>query len=149
MVERDGQLVAALIHHRSLEEDPLLVEAAAAAAALALENERRLAALAEAQARIQALIDAFPDLIFRMDRDGVYLEYKGRPEDLAVPPDAADRAHGRTTSCPTDVADQIVGGIRRAIDTGELVTGRVPRSSSTASRATSRRASSRRGTRRS
>ena len=55
------------------------MEAVAAAAALALENERRLVALRKAQARIQALVDAFPDLIFRMSRDGEYLEYKGNP----------------------------------------------------------------------
>jgi PAS domain S-box-containing protein len=122
MVERDGHPVAALIHHRSLEEDPLLVEAVAAAAALALENERRLAALAKAQARIQALLDAFPDLIFRMDRDGEYLEYKGRPEDLAVPPDELIGARAHDV-LPRDVADQLVGGIQRAIDTGEIVTG--------------------------
>jgi PAS domain S-box-containing protein len=122
MVERDGRPVAALIHHRSLEEDPLLVEAAAAAAAMALENEQRLAALAKTQIRIQALVDAFPDLIFRMDRDGTYLEYKGRPEDLAVSPDdlIGSRAHD---VLPGDVADQVVGGVRRAIDTGEIVTG--------------------------
>jgi PAS domain S-box-containing protein len=122
MVERDGHPVAALIHHRSLEEDPLLVEAVAAAAALALENERRLVALANAQARIQALLDAFPDLIFRMDRDGAYLEFKGKPEDLAAP---ADQLIGATTHdiLPRDVADQLVSGIRRAIDTGEIVTG--------------------------
>ena len=122
MVERDGHPVAALIHHRSLEEDPLLVEAVAAAAALALENERRLAALAKAQARIQALIDAFPDLIFRMDREGVYLEYKGKPEDLAVPPDQLIGAKAHDV-LPRDVADLLVGGIQRAIDTGEIVTG--------------------------
>jgi len=87
MVERDGRTVAALLHHRSLEEDPLLIEAVAAAAALALENERRLAALAKAQARNRALLDAVPDLMFRMSRDGVYLEYKGRREDLAAPPE--------------------------------------------------------------
>ena len=122
MVERDGHPVAALIHHRSLEEDPLLVEAVAAAAALALENERRLAALAKAQARIQALLDAFPDLIFRMDREGVYLEYKGKPEDLAVPPDQLIGAKAHDV-LPREVADQLVGGIQRAIDTGEIVTG--------------------------
>jgi PAS domain S-box-containing protein len=122
MVERDGKPVAALIHHRSLEEDPLLVEAVAAAAALALENERRLVALAKAQARIQALVDAFPDLIFRLDRDGRYLEYKGRPEDLAVPPDQLIGARAHDV-LPREVADQLVGGIQRAIDTGEIVTG--------------------------
>ena len=121
MVERDGQPVAALIHHRSLEEDPLLVEAVAAAAAMALENEQRLAALADAQARIQALVDAFPDLIFRMDRDGKYLEFKGRPEDLAVPPDRLVGAKAHDI-LPREVADHLVAGIRRAIDTGEPVT---------------------------
>jgi PAS domain S-box-containing protein len=122
IVELDGRPVAALIHHRSLEDDPLFVEAVAAAAALALENERRLVALRKAQARIQALVDAFPDLIFRMSRDGEYLDYKGKTEDLAVPPDELIGAKAHEI-LPLDVADQLVGGIRRAIDTGEVVTG--------------------------
>ena len=122
MVVRGGQPVAALIHHRSLEEDPLLVETVAAAAALALENERRLAALAKTQARIQALVDAFPDLIFRFDREGVYLEYSGREDDLVVPADELIGAKAHDV-LPRDVADQLVGGIQRAIDTAELVTG--------------------------
>ena len=120
MVERDGRVVAALIHHRSLEEDPTLVQAAAAAAALALENESRLAALAKAQTRIQALVDAFPDLIFRMSRDGRYLEFKGRPEDLAVAPDELIGARFHDV-LPNDVADQLLAGVERAIDTGEIV----------------------------
>jgi PAS domain S-box-containing protein len=122
LVEREGRPVAALIHHRSVEEDPQLVEAVAAAAAMALENESRLAALADTQARIEALLDAFPDLIFRMSRDGVYLEYKGKPEDLAVPPDQLLGAKAHDI-LPRDVADQVVGGIQQAIDTGEIVTG--------------------------
>ena len=122
MVEREGRTVAALIHHRSLEEDPLLVESAAATAALALESERRHAALAKAQARNRALLDAVPDLMFRMTRDGVYLEVKGRAEDLAVPPSEliGSSAH---EILPKDVADPLVEGVRRAIDTGEIVTG--------------------------
>jgi PAS domain S-box-containing protein len=120
MAERDGQVVAALIHHRSLEEDRLFVEAAAAAAALALENERRLAALAEAQARNRALLDAVPDLMFRMDRDGNYLEYKGAREDLAVPPEQLIGSNVRDV-LPSDVADRFVEDIRRAVDTGKLM----------------------------
>jgi PAS domain S-box-containing protein len=122
MVEREGRTVAALIHHRSLEEDPLLVESAAATAALALESERRHAALAKAQARNRALLDAVPDLMFRMTRDGVYLEYKGRAEDLAVPPNQLIGASAHDI-LPKDVADPLVEGIRRAIDTGEIVSG--------------------------
>ncbi|HEU4448863.1 MAG TPA: PAS domain-containing protein [Gaiellaceae bacterium] len=122
IVEREGRPVAALIHHRSLEEDPLLVEAAATAAAFTLENERRHAALAKAQARNRALLDAVPDLMFRMDRDGTYLEVKGEPEDLAGPPEelVGSRAH---EVLPPEVAGPLVEGIRRAIDTGEGVTG--------------------------
>jgi PAS domain S-box-containing protein len=122
LVERDGKTVAALIHHRSLEEDPLLVESAAVAAALALESERRLAALARAQARNRALLDALPDLMFRMDREGAYLEFKGPEEDLAVPADELVGAKAHDI-LPQDVADQLVLGINRAIDTGEVVTG--------------------------
>jgi PAS domain S-box-containing protein len=122
MVEREGRTVAALIHHRSLEEDPLLVESAAATAALALESERRHAALAKAQARNRALLDAVPDLMFRMTREGVYLEYKGRAEDLAVSPDQLIGASAHDI-LPKDVADPLVEGIKRAIDTGEIVTG--------------------------
>ena len=122
MVEREGRTVAALIHHRSLEEDPLLVESAAATAALALESERRHAALAKAQARNRALLDALPDLMFRMTRDGVYLEFKGPAEDLAVPPDQLIGASAHDI-LPKDAADPLVEGIRRAIDTGEIVTG--------------------------
>jgi PAS domain S-box-containing protein len=122
MVEREGRTVAALIHHRSLEEDPLLVESAAAAAAFALESERRLAALAKVQARNRALLDAVPDLMFRMDRDGTYLEVKGAPEDLVVPREQliGARAHD---ILPQDVADLLVEGIRSTIETGEVVTG--------------------------
>ncbi|MGH3015053.1 MAG: PAS domain-containing sensor histidine kinase, partial [Gaiellaceae bacterium] len=122
MVEREGRTVAALIHHRSLEEDPLLVESAAAAAAFALESERRLAALAKAQARNRALLDAVPDLMFRMDRDGTYLEVKGADEDLVIPREQliGVRAHD---VLPHDVADVLVEGIRSTIETGEVATG--------------------------
>ena len=122
MVEREGRTVAALIHHRSLEEDPLLVEAAAAAAAFALESERRLAALAKAQARNRALLDAVPDLMFRMDRDGTYLEVKGVEEDLVVPAEELIGALAHDV-LPYDVADLIVEGIRSTIETGEVATG--------------------------
>jgi PAS domain S-box-containing protein len=122
MVEREGRTVAALIHHRSLEEDPLLVESAAAAAAFALESERRLAALAKAQARNRALLDAVPDLMFRLDRDGTYLEVKGADEDLVLPREQliGARAHD---ILPPDVADLLVAGVRSAIETGKVVTG--------------------------
>jgi signal transduction histidine kinase len=59
MVERDGERIGALVHDRSLCEEPELVSAAAAAAALAMANERleaelraRLEDLSESRARL-------------------------------------------------------------------------------------------------
>jgi signal transduction histidine kinase len=59
MVERDGERIGALIHDRSLCEEPELVSAVAAAAALAMANERleaelraRLEDLSESRARL-------------------------------------------------------------------------------------------------
>ena len=50
-VERDGERIAALVHDESLLEDAHLIDAVVAAAGLALENERRLAALARSETR--------------------------------------------------------------------------------------------------
>jgi signal transduction histidine kinase len=64
VLERGGEAVAALIHDRSLENDPTLVAAVAGAAALAIENERlradilvRLAEVRESRARLVTVAD--------------------------------------------------------------------------------------------
>jgi PAS domain S-box-containing protein len=88
MVERNGERIAAIIHDVSLLDDPQLIEAVVAAAGLALENERRLIALARSEGRNRALLNAIPDLMFRVGRDGTYLAYKAeRAADLAAPPE--------------------------------------------------------------
>ncbi len=85
VVEREGEPVAALVHDALLLDDPDLVDSVAAAAALALENERRVSQLAQSEARLRALADALPDLMFRMSRDGTYLDVKGNEADLVLP----------------------------------------------------------------
>jgi PAS domain S-box-containing protein len=87
IVERRGKPVALIVYDASFGSDRELVDAVAAAAALALENEQRVRALAESEARQRALLSALPDLMFRMSRDGVYLEYRGNERDLAVSPE--------------------------------------------------------------
>ncbi len=61
-VKRDGEVVAALIYDRSLDEDPELVEAVGGAAAIALENQQLLAEaeirLAEVRASRERVISA-------------------------------------------------------------------------------------------
>ncbi|MDN5860706.1 MAG: histidine kinase dimerization/phosphoacceptor domain-containing protein, partial [Pseudonocardia sp.] len=77
MVERDGQVIAALIYDRSLDDDPELVEAVGGAAAIALENqqlhveaENRLAEVRASRERIIAAGDAERRRIERNLHDG-------------------------------------------------------------------------------
>ena len=53
IVERNGKRVAAIVHDAYLLEDPELLDAVVAAAGLALENEQRLAALTQSEARMR------------------------------------------------------------------------------------------------
>jgi PAS domain S-box-containing protein len=118
IVEREGRPVAALIHDSLLLEQPDLLDSVAAAAALALENERRLSELEQSESRQRALLDALPDLMFRMSRDGTYLDVKGRDADLVLP---ARELIGRKIEAvlPEDVAESL----RRCL--ARLAVGRV------------------------
>jgi PAS domain S-box-containing protein len=120
-VEHDGELVAVLIHDDSLDQ-PELVRAVGAAASLALERERTVQALTSSERRYRALLDAIPDLMFRLDRNGTYLDYKGDRRDLASPP---EELIGSTVYevLPRDVADHLASGLHEAIETGKVVTG--------------------------
>ena len=121
-VEHEGEVVAALVHDSALADERDLIDAVSAAASLALARERSVEALRQSEGRYRALLDAAPDLMFRFDREGTYLDFNGHPEDLITPPEQllGSRAHD---VLPAEVADKIVNGVREAIDTGRLVTG--------------------------
>lgn len=77
VVERDGRLIAALVHDPALSQEPELVESVCAAAALALENERlqaelrsRLEELRTSRARIVEAADEERRRIERNLHDG-------------------------------------------------------------------------------
>ena len=77
MVERDGEVVAALVYDRSLDDDPELIEAVGGAATIALENrqlqtqaEERLAEVQASRGRIIAAGDAERRRIERDLHDG-------------------------------------------------------------------------------
>ena len=120
IVEHEGEIVAALVHDRSVDRE--LATAVAAAAGLFLARERSMQALRQSETRYRALLEAIPDLMFRMTRDGTYLDFKGDGADLAAPPEQliGARAHD---ILPRPVADKLVIGIGEALDTGRVVTG--------------------------
>lgn len=70
-------------------------------------------------ASCKAILAAVPDMMFRIDRDGRYLEYKpAKGLEPHVPP---EELLGRTMQevLPKDVADEGLGLIRAALDTGD------------------------------
>ena len=119
MVEHDGTCIAALIHDPSLRDQPALLKGVTAAAALALQNEHRLAALAESEARNRALLDAIPDLIFRIARDGTYLDVQGSERDL-VAPRAELVGTNIADALPAEIAERFIVSIGHAIDNGTV-----------------------------
>ena len=84
-------------------------------------HERMDAASTPVEARHRALLDALPDLMFRLSREGEYLELAGDVTRLAHPP---DYILGRTMAeiLPEAVAGAIQDAITRALDTGVLAT---------------------------
>jgi PAS domain S-box-containing protein len=122
IVEHDNDLVAVLVHDASLLDQPELVRAVCAAASLALARERSMQALRGSERRYRALLHAIPDLMFRMDRNGTYLDVKGDPRDLTVPPEELLGANVYDV-VPREVADQLLQGVREALETGNVVTG--------------------------
>ena len=73
------------------------------------------------EARHRALIEALPDLVLRIAADGTYLELGGDLSLLANPPETVVGASVHEL-LPDDVAELLLAGIARALDSGELAT---------------------------
>ena len=72
--------VAALVHAASLRDEPELLETVAGAARIALERDKLLVEVRARAERYRALLQAMPDLMFRISGDGRYLGYSA-PSD--------------------------------------------------------------------
>jgi PAS domain S-box-containing protein len=87
-------------------------------------TERKAAedALRASEARTSAVLDAMPDLMFRIDRRGTYLSYHAPNEaDLMAPP---TQFLGRTARqvMATKLAEQCMESLERCLRSGEVVT---------------------------
>ncbi len=115
IVERSGRRVAVLIHDASLLNDPDLLDGVGAAAGLSLESERRLAELTRSEARVRGLVEALPDLMFRLDHDGNYLDVQAGDETLLMHPPDKLLGHNIREILPPDVCEEIMAGIGRVL----------------------------------
>jgi signal transduction histidine kinase len=105
--------VAAIVHDAALLQEPELLEGIANAARIALERDKLLVEVRARAQRYFALLQAMPDLMFRISRDGAYLSYNApNPRDLVE-----HEVVGKTLwdRLPRELADRVLAGGRAAL----------------------------------
>jgi signal transduction histidine kinase len=121
-IEREGRALAAIVHDEALLEEPELLEQVAAAVALEIERDQNVVALQASERRSRALIDAMPDNMFRISRDGVILDIQETPASQIQPVDAKVGSSAYDYPVPMELIERVMAAGRRALDTGELQT---------------------------
>ncbi|MGZ8701817.1 MAG: histidine kinase [Gaiellaceae bacterium] len=105
--------VAAIVHDAALLEEPELLEGIANAARIALERDKLLVEVRARAQRYFALLQAIPDLMFRISREGTYLSYNApNPRDLIEPEVVGKTLWDRL---PEDIADRVLTAGRAAL----------------------------------
>ncbi|MCP4345763.1 MAG: PAS domain S-box protein [Desulfobacterales bacterium] len=85
------------------------------------ERMRTEAALQESEARYKAIISAIPDTIFRVNRDGFYLECNAASDDmLAVPKDEFAGKNIGELGFPAEFVEQALAFVRKTLDSGRI-----------------------------
>jgi signal transduction histidine kinase len=119
-IDHQGEPIGILVHDRSLRLRPELLDAVSAAAGFALAEERALETVQRLEARSRALLDAVPDLMFRVARDGTYLDVRAHDSSgLVRPPEEMIGSNVRDV-LPPDVAEAALACVVRALDTGAI-----------------------------
>ncbi|MGA3185120.1 MAG: histidine kinase [Candidatus Dormibacteria bacterium] len=113
ILERGGVAVAALIHDRSLENDPSLVAVVAGAAALAIENERLQA---DVRARLAEVMESRARLVTVADQERRRLErdlHDGAQQRLVALALTLSRAGERVAERPGETRQLLADGERQ------------------------------------
>jgi PAS domain S-box-containing protein len=106
--------VAAIVHDAALLEQPELLDTVASAARVALERDKLLVEVRARAERYRGLLQAMPDLMFRISRGGTYLAYNAPNErDLLTKPVVGMTVWERL---PPDLAERVLNAGRAALD---------------------------------
>jgi signal transduction histidine kinase/PAS domain-containing protein len=87
------------------------------------EREQTLQEFHASAARNRALVNAMPDMMFRLSSDGVYLDFKAEQDsDLLMSPDAILGTNIRNSPMPPAVVEQIIEAMERALESDQTQT---------------------------
>ncbi len=122
----DGRSICYDLHIEPLREGPGKIAGITGISVDITERKHFETAVKEGQERLKALLWALPDMIFRIKRDGTFLEYvPGQDIEPVVPP---EEFLGRKISdiMPPAISDPAMAAVERAFSTGEVQTFEYP-----------------------
>lgn len=103
-----------------LAEEEQLLQTIAAQLAQSLQHYHDQAMLEASEERNRAMVSAIPDILFRHDKDGRFLDFQAVDyTQLLLPPDAFI-GHTINEVMPTDLAAQAMGMLADTLATGEV-----------------------------
>ncbi len=101
---------------------PALLRQTAVNAQAISENQGMAEALATSERHLRTVLTTLPDLVLRLQRDGVFLDYYvSRSDDLAMPPEQFVGKNVREVM-PADLAEKTMQALARVAATGKEVT---------------------------
>jgi signal transduction histidine kinase len=120
-IERDGQRLAAIVHDAACDDGGRVGEVAATVG-LEVERDNSLFELERSERRNRALLDAIPDKMFRIRRDGVILDIQENRWHHPTPRGVKVGANAYDVAAPRAVTERVMAAGRRALESGELQT---------------------------
>lgn len=99
---KEGEIIGAVLTHDDITE-----------------RKRTEVALRTSELRMKAILDAIPDLMFQISKEGVFINYKGAREDLYVEPQAF-LSRNIWEVLPSDLAEVTMYNIERALQSGGI-----------------------------
>jgi len=121
-IDRDGNPLAALVHEDPLSDEAEQVEVVVATVGLEIERDQFLFELERSERRSRALLEAIPDKMFRVRRDGIILDIQESPEHTTMPTDVTVGSSVYDVPVPREVVDRVMAAGRRALETGQMQT---------------------------
>jgi len=119
-----GEVIGAIVVQNYVDEKALgdreleILKFVSSQIGLSIERRRTEEALRESLQRNEAMLQAVPDMMFILSRDGTFVDFKAeRDEELLVPRSEIVGKNIRESGFPEDYVSLIVDRVKKALDT--------------------------------